>query len=404
MFQFVVTAGPDQGRVLPLKPGEPLQIGRSDKATVRLTDPAVSRVHFKIEVGAERAVLSNLSQQGTLVNGKPATEQPLKAGDIIRIGNSELKFLIAEPSEAVTEIPAGTAQAPAGPAGLERLLGQTLAHYAIERVIAPGGSGMVFRATDTKDGRTVALKVLQPEFAKNEEDVQRFIRAMKTMLPVRHPNLVGIYGAGRTGNHCWIAMEHIEGQPLTQVIQEIGILGMLSWKRAFTVAVDVCRALEYAHGQAIVHRNVTPSNILVRAQDKSAVLGDLMLAKALEGSLAQQITRPGELLGDVSYMAPERTRGSADVDERSDLYGLGATVFALLTGRPPFQADSLPELVMKIRQAEPEKPKKFQLAIPDLFQGTVLRLLAKVPDERFQTATELLEDLKRVGKFAGITV
>ena len=401
MFHFLVTAGPDQGRILPLPPNTTVQVGRSQSTQTQLNDPAVSRVHFKVEVGSARAVLHNLSTQGTLVNGRPATEHQLEAGDVVRVGNTELRYLIAEPSEAVTAVPPAEV---GGPAALDKLVGQTLSHYAIERILARGNSGVVFRATDTKADRTVALKVLQPEFAKNDEDVQRFVRAMKTMLPVRHPNLVAIYGAGKTGAYCWLAMEHIEGQSLTQVIHDIGIRGMLSWKRAFSVAVDVCRALEYAHGQAILHRNVTPSNILVRIRDNAAILGDLMLAKALEGSLAQQITRPGQLVGDISYMAPERTRGTTDVDERADLYGLGATVYALLTGRPPFTAGTLPEMVLKIRKDEPEKPKKYQLAIPDLFQGVVLRLLAKRPEDRHATATELLDDLKRVGTFAGMKV
>ena len=169
-------------------------------------------------------------------------------------------------------------------------------------------------------------------------------------------------------------------------------------------AAHIARALEYAHGQSVIHRNVTPQNILLRSADKAAKLGDLMLAKALEGALAQQHTTPGELVGDVGYMASERTRGAGEVDGRSDLYGLGATVYALVTGRPPFAGGSLPEMVGKIRNAEPEKPKKFQMAIPDLFQGTVLKLLAKRPEERFQSAGELLKDLERVGKFAGVSV
>src|SRR5207237_2318837 len=245
---------------------------------------------------------------------------------------------------------------------------------------------------------------LQPEFSKNDEEVQRFVRAMKTVLTLRHPNLVALYGAGKAGSYCWVAMEHVEGESMAQAIQRIGVAGMLDWKYGFRVAVHIGRALEYAHGQSVIHRNVTPQNILLRTADKTAKLGDLMLAKALEGTLAQQITRPGELVGDVGYMAPERTRGAGEVDGRSDLYGLGATVYALITGRPPFAGGSLPELITKIRNAEPEKPKKFQMAIPDLFQGTVLKLLAKRPEERFQSAAELLKDLERVGKFAGVSV
>jgi serine/threonine-protein kinase len=187
------------------------------------------------------------------------------------------------------------------------------------------------------------------------------------------------------------------------VIQRIGVAGMLDWRYGYRVAVHIARALEYAHGQSIVHRNVTPQNIMLRTADKTVLLGDLMFAKALEGTLAQQITRPGQLLGDVGYMSPERTRGTGEIDGRSDLYGLGATVYALITGRPPFTGTSLPDLVAKIRSAEPDKPQKYQMSIPAMFQGSILKLLAKRPEERFQTAAELLADLDRVGKFSGVS-
>jgi serine/threonine protein kinase len=225
------------------------------------------------------------------------------------------------------------------------------------------------------------------------------------MLPIRHPNLVNLFGAGKTGPYCWIAMEYVQGESMTQVIQRIGTANMLDWRFALRVAIHIARALDYAHGQNIIHRNITPQNILIQTVDKTTKLGDLMLAKALEGTLAEQITRPGEILGDVRYMSPERTRGnSGEVDGRADIYSLGATTFALLTGRPPFEGTSLPETIMKIRQAEPAKPTKYQLAIPGLFEGTVLRMLAKNPSERFQTAAELLADLERVARYNGVAV
>jgi serine/threonine protein kinase len=399
--QLTITAGPDKGRSFPLRPGETFQVGRSQATPTRLTDASVSRVHFEVEYDGSEAVLVNISSNGTVVNGERVERRELRPGDVIRVGATELRF-----HDTTTE-PTTVAPAPKPPAGgeqLVKLVGQTLAHYKVEDVIARGATGTVFRASDTKDGQAVALKVLQPEFSKNEEEMQRFVRAMKTVLTLRHPNLVALYGAGKTGAYCWVAMEHVEGESMTQAIQRIGVAGMLDWKYGFRVAVHIGRALEYAHGQSVIHRNVTPQNILLRTEDKTAKLGDLMLAKALEGTLAQQITRPGELIGDVGYMAPERTRGTGEVDGRSDLYGLGATVYALVTGRPPFAGGSLPELITKIRNAEPEKPKKYQMAIPDLFQGTVLKLLAKRPEERFQSASELLKDLERVGKFAGISV
>jgi serine/threonine-protein kinase len=179
---------------------------------------------------------------------------------------------------------------------------------------------------------------------------------------------------------------------------------MLDWKNAFRVAVDIGRALLFAHDQHIIHRNVTPQNILQQKSDKTAKLGDLMLAKSLEGNLAQQITRPGELVGAVEYMSPERTRGMQDIDGRSDIYGLGATLYALLTGRPPCGGDTLVEKITRIRQTEPEKPSKFQMGINDSFQSAVLKMLAKRQQDRFQTAGEMLKELERIGKMEKVPV
>jgi serine/threonine-protein kinase len=399
--QILVTAGPDKGRSFPLLAGEPLQVGRSKSTSTQLTDPTVSRVHCEVEWDGHRVMVHNISDNGTLVNGVRITEAELTPRDVIRIGETELRLLSGS-EEPTTLSPAGEKK-PVAVEPLVNLVGKTLSNYAIDAMIAKGASSVIFRARDTADNSPVAFKVLQPEFATNDDDVQRFIRAMKTVLGLRHPNLVSLHKAGKTGNYCWLAMDLVEGESMAQVIRRLGVANMLDWRYGFRVAVHIARALEYAHEQSIIHRNVTPQNILWRSSDKTVLLGDLMLAKALEGTLAHQITRPGELLGDVAYMAPERTRGVGDVDGRSDLYGLGATVYALVAGRPPFAEGSLPELVAKIRTAEPEKPKKYQMAIPDMFQGTVLRLLAKRPEERFQTATEVLADLDRVGKFAGVS-
>jgi serine/threonine protein kinase len=227
---------------------------------------------------------------------------------------------------------------------------------------------------------------------------------MKTMLPIQHENIVRLYAAGKDGPHCWAAMEFVAGDSLADVIQEIGTAGMLDWQDAFRVAVHIGRALECATENKIIHRNVTPQNILRRAKDKVTKLGDLMLAKALEGSLAKQVTQPGQLIGDVPYMSPERTRQDPNTDGRSDIYELGATLYALLTGRPPFEENSLPVLIKKIREAEPEKPKTFHLAIPDRFQDVVMRMLAKRPDDRYRTASALIEELRRVGTYQRIDI
>jgi serine/threonine-protein kinase len=352
-------------------------------------------------------VVCNGGSGGTLVNGKAVKKHLLKIGDVVQVGDTQLRLQVGDYhlDVALAHGPAKPAAVPAArQEQLEALSGCQLAHYDVGPVIGTGSSSIVFHATDTGDNRPVALKVLRPEFSRDEEEMQRFIRAIKTVLPLRHPNLVTLHGAGKTGPHCWMAMEYLAGENMTEVIARIGVAGMLDWRYGFKVAVHVARALEYAHGQQILHRNVAPKNILLEAPTKTVKLGDLMLAKALEGTRAQQITRPGELVGDVTWMAPERTRGTDDEDGRSDLYGLGATVYALLTGRPPFTGATLVEKITRIRQTEPEKPTKFQMSIPARFEGVVLRLLAKDPAGRHATAAELLADLERVGKVHGVTV
>lgn len=410
-FQFLVIAGPDKDKVFTLQPGADLVLGRGNEAAYKLTDPRSSRAHCQVlfDEGAVSIVCKGGSG-GTMVNGKKIQQQTLKPGDVLQVGDSQLRLRVgdgaAKPGATgeTATIPPGKNAPPPQPELLETLSGTTLGHYEIGPIIGKGRMGIVFHANDTKDNRSVALKVLLPEFSRNEEDMQRFVRAMKTMLPLRHPNLVAIFAAGKTGAHCWVAMEYIAGENMTQVINRIGVAGMLDWRYGFKVAVHVARALAYAHGQQIVHRNVTPTNILLQATDKVVKLGDLMLAKALEGAMAQQVTRPGQMVGDIVYMAPERTRGEEHADARSDLYGVGATVYALLTGRPPFQGATLVEQVAKIRNEQPAKPSKYQLSIPHPFELVVVKLLEKDPALRYQAAEELLADLDKVGKTKGVSV
>jgi serine/threonine-protein kinase len=404
---FIVLSGPDKDKRFPVHTGTGFVMGRQAETAYTLTDPRASRQHCEIRsVEGVVTVVHRGGSGGTLVNGAPITERILAHGDTLQIGDTVLKYLVRETPVAATTMTGGGPAAEYDPKMVEQLAelsGRTLAHYQIGQPLGRGTTSMVFRATDTQSGQEVALKVMLPEYAQNEDDMQRFVRAMKAMLPLRHSNLVTVLGAGKSGPYCWSAMELVEGECLTDVIKRIGVAGMLDWKYAFRVAVHVGRALEYAHGRGILHRDVSPANILVRSADKTALLGDLMLAKALEGVHAQQVTRPGELVGDVNYMSPERTHGAADpIDGRSDLYGLGATCYALLTGQPPFQGRTVVETISKIRSAEPAKPTTFQMGIPGQFEGVVLKLMAKQPDGRYPSAGDLVKELERIGKFSGV--
>jgi serine/threonine-protein kinase len=411
---LVVIAGPDEGRVFPLTPGEVLLVGRSRTTGTRLTDPRVSKVHCRVEWdGACPVVVDDDSTGGTFVNGVRVTARhPLQAGAIIRIGGTQLRVQDdgtpdtgdEEARTVVGAVPGALLAAAMGAGALEPLVGKSLSHYTIEQLLAKGRSGVVFRARDGRDNRAVAVKVLWPDFSRDDEGVQRLVRAMQTMLPLRHPNLVAVHGAGKTGGHCWIAMELVEGENLAERVRRAGALGRLDWRPALRVAVYVGRALEHAHRHAIIHRNVTPENVLIRRADDVAKLGDLVLAKALEGMMAAKITRPGDMVGDLEYMAPERTGADTESDARSDLYSLGALAYAALTGGPPFRGTSIPETVALIRDSDPAPPSLSRPGIPAELEAVVLRLLAKQPEDRYQTATEVLRELERIAAQEGVAV
>lgn len=243
--------------------------------------------------------------------------------------------------------------------------------------------------------------MLWPEFCKNESEVKRFLRSVETVLPIKHPNIIRLYGAGKTAGYCWMAMEYVDGESMADVINRLGIGGMLDWQYGFRTAMHIARALELAYDQKIVHRNITPANILIANENKQVKLGDLILSKALEGKLKQDITKPGELVGDLPYMSPEQTLGE-EVDTRSDIYNLGATVYRLVTGHPPCEGENPAQTIRKIQNEEPEKPTTKQLSIPSVFEGTILKMLAKNPEDRYQNPTRLIKDLERVAEFQGI--
>ncbi len=405
--KLVVIDGPDSGRSFSLESGQTLRIGRGQASDTKINDARLSRVHCRIEVDQDGPQLfDDGSTGGTFIGGERITSWRLKPGDVIQIGDSKLRYMI-EASDDETTLARGLQNPPPAKAGatpqLKDLVGQQFADYRLDEIITMGHSGMVYRGTDTKHNRPVAVKVLTPDLARSEEQKERFVRAMKSTLPIKHPNIVRLYNAGKKGPFCWAAMEYIEGESLISVIDRIGIEGMLDWREVWRVAMHIGAALAEAQNQQIIHRNVTPTNIMRRSADKVCVLGDLMLAKGLQGALAQQVTQPGQLIGDLPYMSPERTQSDADVDGRSDLYGLGATLYALLTGRPPVEGEVLPVLVKNVREQVPESPKKYQLAINDLFADLVMRLLEKRPEDRYQTPGALIKDLDRIGTYNGLS-
>jgi serine/threonine-protein kinase len=193
-------------------------------------------------------------------------------------------------------------------------------------------------------------------------------------------------------------MEYVEGESLIKVIERLGTRKMINWRYALSMGMQLAGALGALHDKHIIHRNVAPESILIRSKDKVAKLGDMVLAKVCDATEVKATNGQRELLGNVAYMAPERTRGDCDVDIRADIYSLGATLYTILTGRPPFEGKTLVETVAKIRQDDPVPPKRFQDSIPDEFQDVVEKMLAKRPENRFPSPAHVARTLDRVAK------
>ncbi|MEL7338822.1 MAG: serine/threonine-protein kinase, partial [Planctomycetota bacterium] len=243
-YQVTITSGPDNGRTFPVDAGRSLSIGRGQASDTQINDPRMSRVHCRIEwEGGGLRLVDAGSSSGTRVDGQVIDSVPLKVGQSFSAGESTLRLDAASQAEAATMagaipgVASGDAE-PASAADLKKLVGQSFSDFRLDSVLTVGKSGLVFRGTDTAKDRPVAVKVLTPNFTASEEQRDRFVRAMKTMLPLKHPNIVRIYQAGKKGPYCWAAMELIDGESLAAVIERTGIEGMLDWKDVWRVGMD----------------------------------------------------------------------------------------------------------------------------------------------------------------------
>jgi serine/threonine protein kinase len=398
--QLVIIAGQDKdrGRCFALPDNGTVQIGRGANTTTKLNDLRASRNHCVVQVKGEEVTVSDAnSQEGTFVNNQRITAPlPLQLGDVIRVGATELRLDPVDiANEKTMAYPGPEVPRDAGKAPLTDLVGKSLGAFRIQEVVAGGDTSTIYRARDTRDDREVALKVFRPEYSKSDAEMQRLVRTIQPLLGVRHPNLVALYGADKTGPHCWVAMELVEGENLAQLIQRAGVAGMVDWQHALRVAVHLARGLEYLHKHQIVHRNVLPVNVLISKSDKATKLGAVMKARPI-GAPPEPGPGPTETLRDLAFMPPERIRGNAPGDNRSDIYSLGATVYNLLTGKPPFDGKTMPDVIAKLLQSEPTRPREFQMTMPEAFEAIVLRMMARRPEDRYQLATDVLADVERV--------
>jgi eukaryotic-like serine/threonine-protein kinase len=280
----------------------------------------------------------------------------------------------------------------------ELAVGENFGHYKILDLIGAGGMGEVYLAHDSSLGRRVALKLLPSEFNIDDERTRRFQQEARTASALNHPNILTIYEIGRVEGRRFIATEFIEGKTLRTAIRE----SVVDAGTAVDIATQIAGALAAAHGAGVVHRDIKPENIMLRPDGYVKVL-DFGLAKLSEGeSFAgekaapneeQHETRPGMLLGTVKYMSPEQARG-LKVDGRSDIFSLGVLLYEVVTGRAPFEGATTSDLIASILTAEPASLNRNSPGAPVELQRIVSKALCKDREERYQSANDLLLDLK----------
>ena len=266
------------------------------------------------------------------------------------------------------------------------LVGKVIGNrYEILEKIGEGGMATVYKARCNILKRYVAVKVLREEFTTDEEFIRRFNTEAQAAASLTHPNIVSIFDVGHEDNVYYIVMELVQGKTLKEIINEDGVL---PWKWSVNIAIQVASALETAHKNNIVHRDIKPHNIII-TEDGIAKVTDFGIAKAVSNST---ITAFGTTIGSVHYFSPEHARGGY-TDAKSDIYSLGVVMYEMLTGRVPFDADTPVSIALKHMQEKPVEPMKLNPSIPFAINKIIMKAMEKEPSLRYQNATEMLKDL-----------
>jgi serine/threonine protein kinase len=263
---------------------------------------------------------------------------------------------------------------------------KSLGKYQIIEELGHGGFASVYKAHDPDLGLDVALKVLEPNLMRDRAFVERFRTEARVAARLRHPNIARVLNIDQAEGRLFIAIEYVPGRNLRDCLAEQPVL---DWTSVSPIIQQVADALDYAHAQGVLHRDVKPSNILL-ADSGTAVLSDFGLAKAIEAS---HITTAGTTVGTYAYMAPEQASGT-DVDARADLYSLGVVAYELCTGRVPFISDSTPALIHDQVYTAPPTPSQVNSRVTTPIDTILLKALAKDREQRYQTGHEFAADLK----------
>ncbi|MEG1870655.1 MAG: protein kinase, partial [Peptostreptococcaceae bacterium] len=271
------------------------------------------------------------------------------------------------------------------------MIGMTLGdRYELLEIIGEGGMAIVYRARDKKLNRMVAVKILKKEFADNKDISEKFKKEATAIANLSDMNIVNVLDVGHEeeDNTDYFVMELVEGKTLKEIIISNGKIG---WSTASTIAIQVAKALDCAHRNGIIHRDVKPQNILITEHGDVKVT-DFGIAKSATSST---ITNTTTIMGSAHYLSPEQAKGTF-IDCRTDLYSLGIVLYEMVTARLPFDGESPVTIALKHIQEEPTEPKKINELIPESLNNFILKAISKDPILRYQTAKEMIADLQRI--------
>ena len=270
---------------------------------------------------------------------------------------------------------------------MDKYIGRRLdSRYEIKELIGMGGMAMVYKAYDSVDDKTVAIKILKDEFLGNEEFIRRFKNESKAIAVLSHPNIVKVYDVSFGDRIQYIVMEYIDGITLKEYI---GQQKVIPWKEAVHFTVQILKALQHAHEKGIVHRDIKPQNIML-LQDGTIKVTDFGIARF---SNNETRTMTSKTIGSVHYIAPEQARGGV-TDGKADIYSVGVMLYEMLTGELPFEADNAVSVAIMQMQNEPKPLRELNDKIPEGIEQITLRAMRKEPKQRFATAGEMLEAIE----------
>lgn len=369
MAKLVCQSGPSAGHEYPLTK-DVLTMGRQSSCDVQIMDHMSSRQHCQIRRDGKLFTLVDLgSRNGTQLNDKKVGERQLAFGDHIRVGECEW-VLVKEPGDIE--------------------LKDLLTKYEIQEKLGEGGMGVVYKANQKSMARAIALKILSPKYASRQRFVDQFIREARAAGQLNHPNIIQVHDVATENDIHYFSMEFVDGPTCMQLLRANGSFPV---PEALEIGRQVAKALEYAHDHRLIHQDIKPDNIMIGANN-TVKLADLGISKTFDEA-EQQDDGPKRVMGTPHYMAPEAALGKK-IDHRVDLYSLGATIYHLLTGKTPYTGTSATE-VLKAQVMDPLPAiQDINDEVPDDVCALVERLMAKKPDDRYQKASEVADEFKRL--------